>query len=319
VCYQRRTMPRLEFTIADAMQGRRLDKVVIDALGHRLGRSGAKELFAAGAVRVAGKRVSKGDVALSGQVVTVELPEEVGERPAAEADAPRDVRLERDDLVGVCKPAGQPTAPLRPGEQGTLAGALLGHYPEMDGVGRTPREPGILHRLDTGTSGLVLAARTADAFQAALAALHAGEIRKRYLLVCAAEGLAETGEIDIPLAPHPKDHRRVLACAHERDQHRNNPRPASTKYRLVKVVGDLALVEASASKAQRHQIRAHFAAIGHPLEGDALYGGSTERIGRQALHASYLAWSGTASIVGFEVEAALPEDLRALIEAAERG
>lgn len=312
-------MSQFEFTVDEAKQGQRLDKVVIEALGHRIGRSGAKELFATGAVRVNGHRASKGDVADAGQVVTVQLPDDVGERPAAEPDAPLDVRLEREDFVIVCKPSGQPTAPLKPGERGTLAGALLGHYPEMDGVGRSLREPGILHRLDTGTSGLVLAARTKQAFDAALEALNAGEIRKKYQLVCAAEGLAETGEIDIPLAPHPKDQRRVLACAHERDQHRNNPRPATTSYRVLKVVGALALVEASASKAQRHQIRAHFAAIDHPLEGDVLYGGSAGRIGRQALHASYLAWSGTAAIAGFAVEAGLPDDLRDLIEAAERG
>jgi 23S rRNA pseudouridine1911/1915/1917 synthase len=306
-------MPLFEFTIDDTMQGMRLDKVVIEAIGHKFGRTRTKELFASRAVRRAGRVVSKGDLAQVGDVVSVELPEHATDGAVAEPEAALDVQLETDEFVVVCKPAGQPTAPIQPGETGTLVGALFGHYPEMGGFGRSPREPGIIHRLDTGTSGLLLAARTKPAFDAALAALRAGEIVKRYLLVCREKDLASSGVIDIPLAPHPKDTRRVLACAHERDQARNNPRPASTSFEVIERIGNLALVEATAAKALRHQLRAHFAAIDHPIEGDALYGGDVDRIGRQALHAHHLSWKGSASVRGFGVDADLPEDMRMLL------
>ncbi|MBI5533007.1 MAG: RluA family pseudouridine synthase [Deltaproteobacteria bacterium] len=309
-------MPQFEFTIDATTQGVRLDKVVIEALGHKFGRARTRDLFAQRAVRADGHVVSKGDLGREGQLITVQLPDDEGEGAVAEPQAALDVRLETADFVVVCKPAGQPTAPLEPGEVGTLVGALLGHYPEMGSFGRSAREPGIVHRLDNGTSGLLVAARTKPAFEAALAALRAGEIHKRYLLVCRQEGLAASGVIDIPLAPHPKDTRRVLACAHERDQARNHPRPASTSYKVVERIGDLALVEASAPKALRHQLRAHFAAIDHPIEGDGLYGGDTERIGRQALHAHHLSWKGSGSLAGFAVDADLPEDMRALLAAA---
>jgi 23S rRNA pseudouridine1911/1915/1917 synthase len=309
-------MPNFEFTIPETMNGQRLDKVLIDALGRSFGRARARELFARKAVRVDGYLASKGAVGRAGQLVTVQLEEPVTDAALPEPEAPLNVRLESPDLVVVSKPAGQPTAPLNPGETGTLVGALLGRYPEMAGCGRSAREPGILHRLDNGTSGLLLAARNLAAFEAALAALRDGQWTKRYLLVCREKDLAPSGVIDIPIAPHPKDSRRVLACAHPRDQARNNPRPATTSFKVIERIGDLALVEATTSKALRHQLRAHFSAIDHPIEGDVLYGGDTTRIGRQALHAHHLSWKGSAPIAGFAVDDELPQDMRELLAAA---
>ncbi|HVY45917.1 MAG TPA: RluA family pseudouridine synthase, partial [Minicystis sp.] len=142
---------------------------------------------------------------------------------------------------------------------------------------------------------------------------------KRYLLLCAADGLPETGSIDIPLAPHPKDRRRVLACVHPRDVARNAPRPASTSFRVVRVAGPWALVEASAPKASRHQIRAHFAAIEHPLVGDELYGGPPlpdAAAGRRghALHAHHVTWRGSAVVPAFSIESPLPDELERVLD-----
>ena len=138
-----------------------------------------------------------------------------------------------------------------------------------------------------------------------------------------AEGLPDEGIIDIALAPHPKDRRRVLACAHPRDIARNAPRPATTTYKKLEEHGGLALVEARASKAARHQIRAHFAALGHPLLGDVLYGGrplegaeaaeGVEAPARHALHASRITWPGAPGVPAFTVTSELPEDLARLL------
>src|SRR6185436_7346363 len=102
------------------------------------------------------------------------------------------------------------------------------------------------------TSGLLIAARTARAFETLTAALKEGRLDKRYLVICAAKDLPESGTIDIPLAPHPKDRRRVYPCVHPRDVARYEPRPASTSYSVVRTKGDFALVEARAPKALRH-------------------------------------------------------------------
>jgi 23S rRNA pseudouridine1911/1915/1917 synthase len=311
---------RIPITEADA--GARLDKLLVQKVPG-LGRAGAKRLFAEGRVRVIagekGRKASKGDVASPGEALELDLVESAqGSAAVPDPEAPLHVLLETAEVVVLDKPAGQPTAPLDPGERGTLANALLARYPELAGIGFSPREPGLCHRLDTGTSGLVLAARTEDAFVVLTRALKEGRLDKRYLVICAALDLPESGTIDIPLAPHPKDRRRVYACVHPRDVARLAPRPASTSYQKIRERGPWALVEVKAPKAARHQIRAHFAAIEHPLAGDALYGGpplpAEGEVSRHALHAHHIMWKGDATVPAFAIESPLPPDLATLVE-----
>lgn len=306
---------RLVVSASDA--GKRADKLLSAAI-EGVGRTRIKRLFAEGRVRVVAedgraRRVQKGDVVQEGQIVEVEV-DAADYDAVPDADAPLTIVLETDRVVVADKPSGMPTAPLAPAEKGTLANALLARYPEMKAVGFSSREPGICHRLDTDTSGLVLSARDVAAFEVLTRALREGRLEKKYLLVCQAEGLAESGVIDIPIAPHPKDRRRVLACVHPRDVARNAPRPASTSYVVKSTHGPYALVEASAPKALRHQIRAHFAAIEHPLAGDVLYGGpSAPGLGRQALHAHRIVWRGDDVVPAFDVTSPLPEDIARLV------
>jgi 23S rRNA pseudouridine1911/1915/1917 synthase len=309
----------VRITIEADSVGVRLDKLVVDKVPG-LGRAEAKRLFSEGKVRViaAGsdraRRVAKGDVAVAGDVIEVEVEAGAGSTAATpDADAPLEIVLETKEIVVVDKRAGQPSAPLRPGELGTVANALAARYPEMIPIGFSPREPGLCHRLDTGTSGLLLAARTQRAFDVMTRALKDGRLDKRYLLVCSSADLPESGQIDHGLAPHPKDKRRVLACSHERDIARYAPRAASTTYRVIRVVDPWALVEASAPKAARHQIRAHFAAIDHPLAGDTLYGGDGAVIPRQALHAHRIAWHGGEGIDAFDIVSPAPADMTAIL------
>jgi len=315
----------VRITITDAEAGTRLDKLLVQKVPG-LGRAGAKRLFAEGRVRVVaggeghGHRADKGDVASAADVVELEMDEAAhGTAALADPDLPLEVVLETPHVVIIDKPAGQPTAPLDPGERGTVANALVARYPEMAGIGFSPREPGLCHRLDTGTSGLVLAARTAQAFDTLTHALKEGRLDKRYLVICSSRNLPESGTIDIPLAPHPKDRRRVYPCIHPRDVARYAPRPATTTYKTLREHGEWALVEARAPKAARHQIRVHFAAIEHPLAGDVLYGGPPlpgheGEGGRHALHAHHITWKGDAHVPAFTVESALPAELAKLLE-----
>ena len=351
----------MKIPIDDAAVGTRLDKLLVLKVPG-LGRAAAKRLFDEGRVRVVvgeggrGRRALKGDVARAGEVLDVDVDPHATTGAVADPDAPLEVVLELPSLVILDKPAGQPTAPISPGERGTLANALVARYPEVEGIGFSPREPGLVHRLDTETSGLVLAARTAEAFAVLSTALRGtakadphpasagttnadprsqlsrtekddsgasskeGRFDKRYLLLCEALDLPERGTIAIPLAPHPKDRRRVYPCVHPRDVARYAPRPALTTYSIVSVHGRWALVEARAAKASRHQIRAHFAAIGHPLAGDTLYGGEVVAgLLRHALHAHYLAWSGDSKVPAFCVQSPLPPDMAELIADVEPG
>lgn len=306
--------------VNDALAGTRLDKLIVGEIPG-LGRAAAKRLFDEGRVYVlsAGHtrphKGSKGDVAAKGDTIEIQLEGDTSTAAVPDPEAPLTVVLERDDLLVVDKPAGQPTAPLDPGERGTLANALVARYPELAGIGFSPREPGLLHRLDTETSGLLVVARSAKVFDALSRALKDGRLDKRYHLLCKGGDLPETGTIEIPLTPHPKDRRRVYACIHPRDVARYAPRPALTEYTRKRECGDLWLVEARAPKASRHQIRAHFAAIGHPLAGDALYGGpEVEGLSRHALHAASIAWGGDRDVPAFHAISPLPDDLRRLAE-----
>lgn len=302
--------------IDDSNAGLRLDKVVAQALG--LGRGPVRRLFDERRVRVDGRVGVKGDVLAAGARVEVSLPdapEDGAAMPEASPERPLVVLVETADVVVVDKPAGQASAPLRPGETGTVANALVGRYPEMAGVGFHPREPGLLHRLDTGTSGVLVAARSADVFATLSGALKAGRIEKYYLAVVEDEEMPESGFVDIPLAPHPKDSRRVLACLHPRDVERLEPRFASTEYRVERRAAGRALVRVRAPKALRHQIRAHMSAIGCPIVGDELYGAKPlPGFDRHALHAAFVGWSGGGGdVAAFEARSPLPAELEALL------
>mgnify|MGYP000120121701 CR=1 FL=1 len=304
-----------EFTVPETLAGVRLDKVAAQ-LAEGLSRARVKRAIDEGAVRVNGRKRPKGAVVDAGDVIAIDLGEVANPDAPCEATptAQLVVRLETPKLLIVDKPAGQPTAPLRPGETGTLANALLGHYPELRGIGYGPREPGIVHRLDTETSGLLIVAREQASFDALKDALKDDRIEKTYLLVCKRLGLADTGSIEFPITNHPKDQRRVYACVHPRDVMRYSPRPASTTYEVIGQKGEFALVRVKVARALRHQIRAHFAAIDHALVGDWLYGGPVvEGLGRHALHASQISFVGSPEIEAFNVESPLPAELKLLV------
>jgi len=298
----------LLFQVAPDEAGRRLDLLVVRRLSGA-GRRGATELFRSGAVTVDGRPARKGDRARAGTTVRIAA---ALDPVMAEPAAPLTVALERDDVMVVDKPAGQPTAPLERGELGTLAGALLGRHPELLGIGHRPNEPGLLHRLDTGTSGLLVVARSAAAFERLHEGMRAGQLHKEYFAVVGAAGLEPSGTIESPLEPDPSDSRRVRVAPPEA----RRARESSTRYEIRSIFGPWALVNVEVSRAYRHQIRVHLASIGHPLAGDGLYGGADVPglEGRHALHASLVRWAGDEGVAPFEVGSALPPEMQALVE-----
>ncbi len=295
------------FTLTEAHANQRLDRFLAERLG--CGRKQVARLFAEGLVRVDGRKVPKSHLARAGAEIEVQMR---GSETVLPENAALDVRFEAPDLVVVLKPAGIPCAPLHPEELGTLANALVARFPEMLGVGYRPREPGIIHRLDTHTSGLLVAARTPEAFEVLRDALRAGKLTKKYLAIVSGRLEQDEGLLERPLMPDPKGGRRVSIA----DPTTPGARPAATYYRVVERKSHWSLLELSASRAYRHQIRVHLASLGHPIAGDPLYGGEPSPLleGHHALHASYMACSveGASS---FEVEAALPETFRRLLDA----
>ncbi len=263
---------RFELTYAGEVRGARLDVVLAESLAD-VSRSRAARLIRDGQVKVNGRaaapsrRLRDGDI-VQGQVpaVTQELEPEPGTLSRL---------LTTGEFVAVDKPAGMVMHPGAGASSGTLAHRLLAHYPELAGVGH-PRRPGIVHRLDKGTSGVVLIARTPAMYAHLARAFEQRAVRKRYLLIARGTPDPPRGRIDAPIGRHPS-HRTRMAVA-------RRGRAAVTNYRVLNRSGGTALVEAGPVTGRTHQIRVHMAAIGHPILGDAAYGGQTAA-GRVMLHA----------------------------------
>lgn len=281
-------MEGVELQVRGEEAGERLDAWLVSRFPE-LSRARVKTLIAEGSVRVNGRRAPKGTALQTGDRVTLDAPP----RPTDFHAAPDEgvglkIRFESDRFVVVEKPAGIASHPLREGEIGTVANFLVARYPEMRDVGYRKREPGIVHRLDTNTSGLMLAARTCEVFDALRAALVAGEIEKHYLARC--RGLVGApAVIAAPIAHDPRNRAKVRVCTDAREAERLGARHARTHIVESRPAPHGSLVELVANHARRHQIRVHLASIGHPLLGDTLYGGPAHHPpGHHLLHASMI-------------------------------
>lgn len=266
--------------------GMRLDVLLVGRFGG-LGRAGARALLDEGAVRMNGRRVKKGERAL--RDATIELakaPKDSRFHAAPDDELALSIVHEDDALVVVDKPAGVPSNPLSEAERGTIANALLARYPTLADVGYSPREPGLVHRLDVETSGLLVAAKTREAFEALRASLAAGSWDKRYRALVAGAIRAPI-TVDAAIANDPGDARKVRVASDPLEGARLSAREARSVVAPVEALSESTLVDVAASPARRHQVRAHLAFVGHPLVGDALYGGPEDlALGRHFLHAS---------------------------------
>ena len=193
------------------------------------------------------------------------MPIEGPRAPPPEA-LPLSVLHQDDAVVFVDKPAGIPVHPLKAGELGTVANRLVARFPEVVDASEDPREAGLTHRLDIETSGVLLVARTRDAWSKVRAQFSAGGTAKKLYLALVNGPIADDGEIDVPLVQH-GDHVRPALSTDEA------ARPALSTFRVLQRWGMDALVEVQIHTGVMHQVRAHLAAIGAPIVGDALYRG----------------------------------------------
>jgi len=285
----------------------RLDRAVADDFG--ISRARAMEWIAQGRVRVEGKRAPKGAPVSAGARICVTLPPP--DRPVPQPELP--IRIVHADahLVVADKPAGMPSHPLQPGEKGTAANALVGRFPELASIGPSPREGGLVHRLDTDTSGLLLAARTQAAHALLRAQFSARTVEKGYLALVAGE-IHAGGEIALPLLHDPRDARRMQAASDPDYAEEHGARPAVTRFEPVERRGGFTLLEVEIPTGVMPQIRVHLAHLGFPIAGDALYGGpDVPGLARHFLHASRLAFAHPDGSRA-RYESPLPADLEAV-------
>ncbi len=292
-----------------ALAGERIDRVVSLVTG--CSRRAAAELIDEGGVRHNGRPVRKGSERVSaGDDMEID-DEQLGAVPVVEPDPTivLDVVHEDPELVVVDKPAGLVVHPGAGTASGTLVNALVACYPGIVGIGE-PERPGIVHRLDRDTSGLLVVARTERARASLVAQLAARSVERRYLAVVWGHPDADEGLVDGPIGRHPRRPTRMAVVAGGRE--------ARTRYRVVRRAespAPVSVLRCELETGRTHQIRVHCAAIGHPVVGDEVYGGARAALafGRPALHAELLGFDHPGSGERLRFERPPPEDLAALL------
>ncbi len=294
------------------LSGVRVDRGV--AMVADVSRAVAAELVDAGRVFVDGAPVTSGRMPLrEGALLTVQLPEEAPATPGAEPAVRFSVVFADDDVAVIDKPAGLVVHPGAGHTEGTLVGGLLAVFPDLADLVTAgvcaPDRPGIVHRLDRGTSGLLAVARSADAYRSLVGQLATRSMERRYRALVAGLVTDDRGEIEAPIGRSVRTPTKMAITP--------RGKPARTAYRVVERRGTSSaspttLLELTLQSGRTHQIRVHMAAIGHPVIGDARYGTPDKRLGsgRFFLHAARLAFDHPRTGERSEFDAPLPDDLQ---------
>ena len=307
------TSESVHLTVTADHDGLRLDRFLADELAG-LSRSRIQQLIRDGRVTVGG-RLAKQSVAIrEGDAVQVDIPPPVEAAPAAE-DIPLTVLYEDDDLLVLDKPAGLVVHPAPGHTGGTLVNALLHHLPDLTGIGGE-RRPGIVHRLDRGTSGVMVVAKNDLAHEALSRQFHDRTVEKDYIALV--WGVVQAGRrIDLPIGRDPVHRKKMSARA-------RRARTAVTRIVRARSFKGVSLVRVAIHSGRTHQIRVHLSAIGHPVVGDSLYGGvrrrmpgdlrALARLDRPFLHAERLAFQHPRDERPMSFTAPLPPDLQAALD-----
>lgn len=283
--------------------GERLD-VFLAEQSPDLSRSRIRKLIDDGYVTVDG-RPGKPSTRLDvGQTITLELPP-TSPTELRPWDVPLSVIFEDEDLIVIDKPAGMTVHPAPGNEDRTLANAVLAHAQDVEGIGGE-RRPGIVHRLDKDTSGLIVVAKNERAHANLSDQFKSREVSKVYLALVVGHPSPPEADIDAPIGRHPNDRQRMAIVS--------TGRPAITRYRVVTSYSRSTLVEARPRTGRTHQIRVHLASVRHPVVGDTTYGRPAEGLSRQFLHAHHLGFTHPASGQNIRFTAELPSDLRSYLD-----
>jgi len=288
-----------------ALDGDRVDRALAFITGWP--RAAVQDLIDEGEVVVDGHAVAKSFRLREGQVLEVLAEPAIGSelRPGPDPAVPVDVRFADDDVVVVAKPAGLVVHPGAGHATGTLVNGLLARFPDIASVG-DPMRPGIVHRLDRDTSGLLVVSRTVPSYDALVGQLAARTVERVYAVLVWGRLSSPRGLIDAPIGRSGARRTRMAV--------RDAGKPARTEYRVVEAFDDpcASLLECRLETGRTHQIRVHVAAIGHPVVGDGTYGGSRETIplGRPFLHAATLAFDHPGAGERLRFEDPLPPELR---------
>ena len=304
----------ITLTVPEDSDGVRLDRFLASVVADR-SRSQIQRLIKDESVRVAGRIGKSNQPVKAGQTVVLEVPEPVTPQPQAEA-LPLPILYQDRDVIVVDKPAGMVVHPAAGHASGTLVNALLHHVEDLSGIGGEKR-PGIVHRLDRGTSGLMVIAKNDAAHEELARQFHDREVEKEY--VALVWGVVQAGRrIDAPIGRDPNNRKKMSARA-------RRSREAVTRItRTERLNPSLTLAQIAIYTGRTHQIRVHLSAINHPVVGDPLYGGvrrhvpadsrAVMHLQRPFLHAAKLVFKHPADGRRMEFTSELPDDLERVLD-----
>lgn len=276
----------------------RLDVFLSEKSG--LTRSRVARLIEEGCVCVDGTVQDKARFKLKeGQIVTLKMPE-LKEAAVEAQDIPLDILYQDEDVVLVNKPCGMVVHPAAGNADGTLVNALLYHIKDLSGIGGEMR-PGIVHRLDKDTSGVLIIAKNDNAHRLLSEQLKARTMEKHYLAVAQGGFPKDEGCIDAPIGRHPIDRKRMAVV--------KDGRPSRTQYQVIEALKGATLLDVNLLTGRTHQIRVHMASIGHPLLGDVIYGAKrpVHPVKRLMLHAYWVEFTHPRTGERMRIQAPIPD------------
>lgn len=292
-----------KYTITEADRSKRLDKFLVENLPKNLSRTFIQKLITDRDVTINGEGAKRHHSLAAGEVIDVKIPELKPSAIAAE-DIPLNIVYEDKDLLVVNKPVNMVVHPAPGNYENTLVNALLAHCKDLSGIGGVLK-PGIVHRLDKDTSGLLVVAKTDEAHNALAKQFKDRTTKRIYIALVRGFVQLDNGVVDLPIGRSHRD-RKKMAIDFE------STRNAITRYKVVKRFKDFTQLEVTLGTGRTHQIRVHMSYIGHPILGDAKYG-SRGKLKRPALHAMMLGFTHPTTGKCMEFTSPLPDDMKALI------
>lgn len=299
-------MKELKFSAEEKFIGKRLD-IFLQSMLEEMSRAGVQKLIEDGLVKVNGKDIKKAGTKLKGnEIVEVKIPEE--EIPELKPEnIPIDIVYEDEYIAVINKTSNMTVHPAQNIYTGTLVNALLYHFKSLSNINEDNIRPGIVHRLDKDTSGLIIIAKTNEAHEKLVEMFQSKNMKKTYIAICKGNFSQKSGRIENLIGRDPYERKRMAVVE-------TNGKPAITNYEVIDEVQDFSLMKVNIETGRTHQIRVHMKFLNHPILGDSTYGSPSKLAERQMLHAYMLEFIHPVTKESIKVKGKLPGDFENIIK-----